>query len=216
MVEEEKAAAATGSTTAATITTSVFISSLLIAVRLTCDLDICGYLCLKADFINENSRNALIIIFFHSRWALLNQLAFHFLILKVNRYIFLRVNSEKTDVCYLHICNADFIYIFHIIDVVSWFYLFETAWSMYLFQKKTDPKVSDPCIVDISWKCTPELECKRPQSFWKTNMTTTLILCYWIMLSVCYLCEVSRVKIFFKEMFIFGQAYWVVSYCMLK
>lgn len=215
MVEEEKAAAATGSTTAATITTSVFISNLLIAVRLTCDLDICGYLCLKADFINENSRNALIIIFFHSRWALLNQLAFHFLVLKVNRYIFLRVNSEKT--CLLRAYLQCRLYIFfHIIDVVSWFYLFETAWSMYLFQKKTNPKVSDPCIVDISSKCTPELECKRPHSFWKTNMTTTLILCYWIILSVCYLCEVSRVKIFFKEMFIFAQTYWVVSYCMLK
>lgn len=36
------------------------------------------------------------------------------------------------------------------------------------------------------------------------------------MLSVHYLCDVSRVKIFFKEMFIIGQTYSVVSYCMLK
>lgn len=67
MEEEEKAAAATGSTTAATSTTSPFISNLLIAVRLTCDLNTCGCLCLKADFANEDSKNALIIIFLHSR-----------------------------------------------------------------------------------------------------------------------------------------------------
>lgn len=45
------------------------------------------------------------------------------------------------------------------------------------------------------------------QEVFKTNMTIMLILCYQIVLPVSYLCEVSRVKIFFKEMFIFGQTY---------
>lgn len=67
MEKEEKGAGATGSSSAATITTSLFISNLLIPVRLMCDLDTCGCLCLKVDFINEGSRNALIIISLHSR-----------------------------------------------------------------------------------------------------------------------------------------------------
>lgn len=66
MEEKEEAARATGSTATATIK-HCSLPHLLITVRLTCDLDAHGCLCLQANFINEHSRDALIIISFNSR-----------------------------------------------------------------------------------------------------------------------------------------------------
>lgn len=52
--------------------------------------------------------------------------------------------------------------------------------------------------------------------FLQINAFITFVLYYQVALWLLCLLEVSRVKIFFKQMFIFGRANWVVSYCMLK